>query len=115
MTDWIFPQTERHKARKSYECSMCGFTIHSGENYLRCVNVDRGVFVTARYCDYCDVVLFLYLDYFDIQDGDFLPDASALHQFLEDLLSDEDEDIEELRSSAVKCFNRLSKKLGWDK
>lgn len=114
MTEWKFPQTERHKARKSYKCDMCGFTIHPGENYLRCVNVDIGAFVTARYCDYCDVGLFLYIQYNDIREDDFLPDASALHQFLEDLLSDEDEDIEEVRSSAVKCLARLSKKLGWD-
>lgn len=116
MTDWNFPQVNNHKARKPYTCDMCGFTIKPGENYFRYVDVDRGKFVTERYCDYCDIGLFLYLDYFDVrEEDDFLPDASELHQFLEDLLSDEDENIDEVRSSAVKCLARLSKKLGWDK
>lgn len=114
MTDWKFPQVGYHRARKQYVCCMCDFNIESGERYCRIVDIDRGKYVVDRYCDYCDVGLFLYIQYNDIREDDFLPDASELHQFLEELLSDEDESFDELRSNAVKCFARLNKKLGWD-
>lgn len=115
MTNWSFPQENRHKARKSYECDMCGFIIHPGEYYRRLVDVDRGAFVTTRYCDYCDVGLFLWMDYVNFQPGDLLPNASDLQETLEDFLSDDVENFQEVRSSVVECLARLNKKLGWDK
>lgn len=115
MTDWIFPQVRRHKARKTYTCSMCGSPVRLKETYCRIVDVDRGTFVIDRYCTPCDTALSEYVLEHELKEDDFLPDASELHQFLTDKIADEDEEYKEAHQLLGQCLTRLSKKLGWDK
>lgn len=112
VTEWNFPQTRRHKARKTYTCSMCGFLIHPKEKYCRIVDVDMGEFVIDRYCIPCDTALSYYIESHELTKDDFLPDASELHSFLDEGIAGRDE---EDRKLLFECFTRLNKKLGWDK
>lgn len=115
MTDWKFPQLDCPKARKTYTCDLCDFTIHPGETYVRIVDIDMRKFVTFRYCKPCGNGLYYYDYKQDLREDDFLPDASELHSFLSDMFLSRDEKFQESRESLLECMTRLNKKLGWDK
>lgn len=114
MTDWKFPQLDCPKARKTYTCDLCDFTIHPGETYVRIVDIDMGKFVTARYCEPCGNGLYYYDYKQELDEGDFLPDASELHQFLSEMFLSRDAKFEESRELLLECMTRLHKKLGWE-
>lgn len=80
MTDWKFPQLDCPKARKTYTCDLCDFTIHPGETYVRIVDIDMGKFVTARYCKPCGNGLYYYDYKQDLREDDFcLTHQSFIH------------------------------------